>query len=632
MIQKFLLACSLLYSVNAISQNEIPLDPVTITSNRMQQRITETGRSVTVLDGKLFSKLPVHSLDEMLRYVQGVEVQQRGPAGSQSDIVIRGGTFQQVLVLIDGIKINDPVTGHFSSYIPIAPYEIERIEILRGPASAIYGAEAVGGVINIVSKVFARHDKSKASAGTASLGLGEYGWVNGNAGLYVTGSKVNFSAGLLSSNSFGQPVRGARGFFYNTTGSVSAGIALGKSWQLMLRSSVDRRRFNAQNFYTSFVSDTATEKVITWWNQAKLRRSNDKNTDDIDLVYKQLSDNFAFNRVAIANNNQSAYAALQYVHTAKVSPCWSVSYGLQLDSRRIRSNDRGNHSTAHGATFLGMSFAYKKLHVHPAIRVDYDENFGVEILPQINAAVTAGKYIFRANAGRAIRSADFTERYNNYNKPRVTGGSIGNPGLDAERSWGYDAGIDLVTKSFKAGVTAFLRNQDEVIDWFPTPYSNMPRTANLVPGGSYALARNIKTVNTRGLELDMSVSKTLGRHRIFANVGATLLRSAGSDSIPSFYIVSHASMLLQGSLVYHYSNLSISANALYKERDAQQAAAIKAQISSSYLLINLRAAYVFYKKMSAFAAVTNTGNIVYSDLLGSRMPGRWLTGGVCVDF
>ncbi|HRF24346.1 MAG TPA: TonB-dependent receptor plug domain-containing protein, partial [Chitinophagaceae bacterium] len=90
------------------------------------------------------------------RYLPGVEVQQRGPQGSQSDIVLRGGTFQQVLVIIDGIKLNDPLTGHFNSYIPINTDEIERIEILKGAASAIYGSEAVGGVINIITKTFYR--------------------------------------------------------------------------------------------------------------------------------------------------------------------------------------------------------------------------------------------------------------------------------------------------------------------------------------------------------------------------------------------------------------------------------------------------------------------------------------------
>jgi vitamin B12 transporter len=77
-----------------------------------------------------------------------------GPMGTQSDFVLRGGTFQQVLVVLDGLRLNDPITGHFSSYVPITPGEIERIEVLKGASSAIYGSDAVGGVIHIITKTF----------------------------------------------------------------------------------------------------------------------------------------------------------------------------------------------------------------------------------------------------------------------------------------------------------------------------------------------------------------------------------------------------------------------------------------------------------------------------------------------
>jgi Outer membrane cobalamin receptor protein len=108
------------------------LDPVTVTASITPLQASKTGRNIVVLRGEQFYQLPVHSIDELLRYIPGVEMQARGPMGSQSDLVIRGGTFQQVLVILDGIRLNDPLTGHFSSYIPIAPSEIDRIEVLKG--------------------------------------------------------------------------------------------------------------------------------------------------------------------------------------------------------------------------------------------------------------------------------------------------------------------------------------------------------------------------------------------------------------------------------------------------------------------------------------------------------------------
>ncbi|MCH5716518.1 TonB-dependent receptor [Niabella hibiscisoli] len=133
---------------------EQTLDPITVTSSLSEKRSSETGRNIMIVRGEDISKLPVHSLDELLKYIPGVEVQSRGPQGAQSDISIRGGTYQQVLVILDGLRLNDPNTGHFSAYIPITPAQIDRIEVLKGASAAIYGSDAVGGVINIITRSF----------------------------------------------------------------------------------------------------------------------------------------------------------------------------------------------------------------------------------------------------------------------------------------------------------------------------------------------------------------------------------------------------------------------------------------------------------------------------------------------
>src|SRR4051812_14529838 len=135
-MKKLTTAIILLASLNSFAQDEQKvLDPVTVTGSLQPKPVSQTGRNIISISGEQISKLPVHSLDELLRYLPGVEVQMRGPMGSQSDIVLRGGTFQQVLVLIDGLRINDPNTGHFSSYIPISPIEIDHIEVLKGASS-----------------------------------------------------------------------------------------------------------------------------------------------------------------------------------------------------------------------------------------------------------------------------------------------------------------------------------------------------------------------------------------------------------------------------------------------------------------------------------------------------------------
>jgi vitamin B12 transporter len=631
-MRKLFLAATLLSSGISFSQSVIDLNPITVISTRTPQKISETGRNITILDGSLFAQMPVNSVDELLRYVPGVEMQQRGAAGSQADIVIRGGTFQQVLVLIDGIKINDPLTGHFSGYMPITPTEIARIEILRGPAAAIYGAEAVGGVINIITKTFSTFNEEKSSTTNAGFSLGDFGFGNMNLGYYKTSKKLNLSVGALTNNAEGHPLRGNnKGYFNNHTLSASAAIALKNDWKLMLRSSLDSRKFAAQNFYTTFTSDTATEKVESFWNQVKISKQTEKSTNDLDIAYKSTTDHYLFNPRAIANNNQSNYWVIQYIHGANINQDLKLNYGVLLDRRAIESNDRGNHNTYHGAVFSNALYRKGNLRLSPGLRIDMDENYGTEIIPQANASYQMDKVNFRANAGRAIRSADFTERFNNYNKVIVNGGSIGNPDLTAEKSWSYEAGADLLLKKIKISATYFYRDQNDIIDWITTPYAQMPRKSNLNPAGTFALSKNIKEVNTSGIELETSYSHSFSDgHSIYVNLGATFLSSKSSDATPSFYIVSHAKTLIQSSLIYTIRNITISTNSIYKERNGQKASGINAEISKNYFMMNGRLQYAFSKKVNAFASTTNLGNISYSDLLGSRMPGRWTTAGVNV--
>lgn len=615
------------------AQSTVDLDPVSITSSRTAQRISETGRNITIIPGSTIEKLPVSSLDELLKYAGSVEVQQRGPAGAQADIVIRGGTFQQVLVLLDGIKINDPITGHFSAYMPIVPSQIDRIEILKGPAAATYGSEAVGGVINIISKTFASSSTEKYSKTNASVAAGEYGYLSAHAGFEHNNKKVHYSLGVLSNNADGQLLRGNnRGYFHNNTYSANMAISLNEQWKLMLHSSYDTRDFAAQNFYTTFASDTATEQVNSWWNHLKLRYSKGKSTNELDVAYKKSSDEYLYNKLSTANKNKSDLLSIQFIHQHKVSETFSYNAGVLSEIKKITSNDRGDHNNNNLAAFSSLVYKQKQLTLSPGIRLVHDDNYGTEFLPQANIAYRIGRINLKANAGRAIRSADFTERYNNYNKALVTGGSVGNPDLTAERSWSYEAGADLLLKSFRFSTAYFYRDQNDVIDFVTTPYSEMPRKDNLSPTGTFALARNIKSVRTSGVEMEAYYACNFsGNSNFSVNATATFLHSKAPGATGSFYIISHAKTLLQQTLSYRYKNLGITLNSIFKERGPQSAPGIGSIVTRQYWVVNTKITYT-YKIANAFISVNNIGNVQYVDLLGSRMPGSWVTGGLGVNF
>ena len=617
-------------------EKESELDPVTITSAIAPERVSKTGRNVFVIRGERFQNLPVLSIDEFLRFLPGIEVQMRGPAGAQSDIVLRGGTFQQVLVIIDGVRVNDANTGHFSSYIPITPNEIERIEVLKGASSAIYGSEAVGGVIHIITKAFSAKQPTKKSSLSLQGAAGEYDLFNLNAGAEISNEQSIASIGALINSSEGQKQRGTRGYFHNKTASVSVGHFIKSKWHVALRGSWDDRDFAAQNFYTTFVSDTSVERVKTAWTQMQVSHLRTNNRLQFDVGYKFLEDRFVFNPRATANLNKSYLLQGLLTDEWRIRESTVITTGLQFINKRINSNDRGKHSIDQAAGFvvvnqrIGENFSF-----NPAVRIDWNERAGWEFIPQVNLSYQLTKWQFRASAGKTTRDADFTERFNNYGRPLVTSGRIGNPLLTAERSFSYEAGGDFfATKNIKISSTFFQRFHDDLIDYVATPYAEMPRKVNLSPTGTYALAKNISAVTTTGFETDIQFSKQLsGKQTLWSTFGIVWLESKSSEATPSFYVSSHAKWLTNFNVHYSYNFFSIAINGIYKSRSPQAASnpAI-AKVSQDYFVMNAKMEARFWKnRAAAFVQLDNVLDRDYVDLLGSQMPGRWLLGGIKIS-
>ncbi len=629
-----LVIAQVFYSAGLQAQEQT-LDPVTVTSSLTEKRASETGRNILIIPGDDISRLPVHSLDELLKYVPGIEVQSRGPQGSQSDINMRGGTYQQVLVILDGLRLNDPNTGHFSAYIPITPAQIDRIEVLKGASAAIYGSDAVGGVINIITKTATAPAQKNKKILQARLAAGEYNLLNTSVGGFIETGRLSVDGGFQSNHSTGVLQRGTRGFFHNTSASVGIGYQLNEYWHIMARSAYDNRDFSAQNFYTTFASDTATEQVKSWWHQARLSFHKNKSGLSIDAGYKTLDDEYAFNTPATANQNTSKLFQTLFLYHYTLSEYARLTTGFNYQHRIIRSNDRGNHSLNIAAPFVSFSRQIGPyLNLLPSLRAEFIGANKAELLPQLSASAHIRDWQVRASGGRTIRDADFTERYNNYNKALVTSGSIGNPWLTPEISWSYEAGFDWFYQSrLRLSSTFFQRFHSRLIDWVTTPYANMPRQDNLTANGSYALATNIAEVNTSGWETDIQYTNRWGRQqKLVLNGGLLWLYSKSSEANPSFYISSHARFLTNFSLQYELGNAALSFTGIYKSRRPQQAPAINAFVSKDYFVLNGRASYYFLRRrLGVFVQADNIFDRQYSDLLGAMMPGRWLQGGINVN-
>ena len=613
-------------------QTEIELDPISVTSTLSATSISKTGRNIVVIKGDKFQTLPVHSIDELLRYLPGVEVQARGPMGVQSDFVIRGGTFQQVLVILDGIRINDPLTGHFNSYIPITPSEIERIEVLKGASSAIYGSEAVGGVIHIITKSFAAKKDVQQKRLDGKITIGDYGLISGNAGGFYNTGRTSVAGGLMTNIASGPPLRGTKGSFNLHTASISASHYLNDNWKIALRSGIDDRDFSAQNFYTRVLSDTATERVRSFWNTIRTSFQKNKSQLSIDAGFKKVEDNYIFNNSTPANINKSQLwqGLVKYEYSPNNNT--TITSGAQVINRILRSNNRGDHEETQLAGFILLNKSFSNaFQLSPAIRLDWNEERGIEIIPQLNLSYFINEFQLRASAGKTIRDADMTERYNNYNrKPVPNGQTVGNPNLEAETSFSYEAGADWFSKKgFKISASYFQRLHDKLIDYVPTAYADMPRKDNLLPAASYAFAKNIAEVTTTGFETDIYFSKPLStKSLLWANLGLVWMNTESSESEASFYISSHANFLSNFSIHYSLSAFSFSANGIYKARNRQEASSINAKVTSDYFVINSKAEYMLIRnKLGIYIQVDNIFNSQYSDLLGAQMPGKWLMFG-----
>src|SRR5690554_7413116 len=168
------------------STDSIPpteLDEVVVTASKADLPLSMASKQVAVITSKEIERTPARSIEDLLSYVAGVDILQRGPHGVQADISLRGGSFDQTAILINGINLTNPHTGHYSSNLPINLSDIERVEIVQGPSSLVYGASAFAGRVNIITR------KDRESGGLVKLEGGMHGLFGAEArGAYRAGS------------------------------------------------------------------------------------------------------------------------------------------------------------------------------------------------------------------------------------------------------------------------------------------------------------------------------------------------------------------------------------------------------------------------------------------------------------
>jgi iron complex outermembrane receptor protein len=610
---------------------------VQVVSGRLGLSEARTGRHVTVIRAEAIEHMPVSSIDELLRYLPFMEIQSRGAFGVQSDILMRGGTFNQMLVLLDGMRVNDPLTGHFNSYIPVSVVEIDRIEVYRGPSSTVYGADAVGGVVNIITKNFLPGKVEDRLEGRVEAWYGQYELIRSNTGFNLSKGNWKLGTGISYNASEGHQLSSdsLRGDFRLGTFSLSLAVDLTENVQLAVRSASDNRLFNAQHFYTNSPWDLSREQVKRWWNQIQLKwQLGPSNSLTFQAAYVSTRDSFLFNPAFQANLHATRYQQYQANHLFQSVTGLRIASGVQLDHRGIVSNDRGDRRHWHTGVYTMLSYTLPvELSVSGGLRLDYDEVYGIELMPQVNLAYTSGDWIFRGSAGRTIRSPDFTERYisTGLEGPLAPGRNLGNPFLVAERAWSMDAGFDHgIGRDIILSLTGFYRFSRDLIDYIITPAEDIPGGDNLVSGEEYFFAQNIGLMNTWGLESWLSGQHSLQEEAaIDWGLSFQGLLSRSDSAIVSKYLSAHARNLIQARIGFQHKAFSLQVLTMYKSRDAEIAKEINQALTPDYMVWNLKVdAYLLKRSLVLSLQVNNLFNRHYSDILGASMPGRWIMGGI----
>jgi len=628
-----------LFCLNLDGQSLI-IDTVQVQQDRIPLTIKETGKSITVIDQQAIAGIPAQSIDDLLNYIPGIEIQSRGGFGTQADITMRGSTFPQVLILLDGMKINDPLTSHFNGNLPVTKSEISGIEVLRGAASAQYGADAVGGVINIITKAFSK--KSELDVISGEVGIGSNKLVDLESGFHKSADKFVVSGGLHYAKSDGEMIEGNdkveayNTFFDIKTAGLAAQYKFSDAWTLKARSSFDSREFSARYYYTTSPFDKSVETVKKYWNQLSITQIKDQHSTDFNLAHKTTTDEFIFSPdFPSTNSHTTQLVNFQVNHNRTISDFVLLNGGVQFDKRSIESNDRGDHDDIH----FGM---YSSAHISPSqnlsliasLRLDQDENFGTALLPQFNVSYQLNKLTLRASAGKSIRAADYTERFVSTNLQNLTPGrSLGNPDLMAEESWSYEAGLDIkLKKGLFLQSTLFTRQSSQLIDYIATNSNEISNNENLAAGETYFFASNISDVTTQGLELSvLSKIKISERLSLKSSLGYTYLNSSNEEEVLSVYISSHAKHAVNSYVNILNPRFTLNLSGIYKMRDTLSADGIGQVLNSDYFSMNVALTHLLYKGLDMSFKVYNLWDSEYQNVLGAPMPGRWFSFGLKVN-
>jgi outer membrane cobalamin receptor len=421
---------------------------VVVTGTFEPTPLQELQRSVMSLDVQEAPLLFSSDVD-YLRLDPSVDLRERAPGGVQADVSIRGSTFGQTLVLIDGLRVNDAQTGHHNLDLPIPLDSISRIEVLHGAGSTFYGADALGGAVNFITAP-AVVSEFRIRAGAGNFGYNEEralaSYATKQWSEQITADR-SFSTGFMEDRDYRSAAVSSETHFNTALGGTT-----------ILLSTVDRP-FGANQFYGPFDSWERTKGWFAAWTQDLGKQT------VFDFGYRRHSDEFILLREApsVYENNHvtdSWQAALR--RHDEITQNTTVSYGVEGFRDQIDSNNLGHHGRNRGAIYAAVDFrALKRFSVSVGAREESYNGTRGQFTPNVSAAYwIAPQFKIRGGVSRAFRIPTYTDLY--YSDPA----NVGNPNLRPESAWSYEGGFDWnAGGKLSLSATVFHRREHDGIDY-----------------------------------------------------------------------------------------------------------------------------------------------------------------------
>lgn len=560
---------------------------VVVTGQAEDVPLGSLARDVIVLTRDDIDGLPGRSIADVLSFVTGIDVLSRGPWGVQTDFSLRGATFDQTLVLVDGVRLNDAQSGHHNGDIPVPLDQIDRIEVLLGPGSSVYGADAFGGTINIITR-------RSGSYKTLTVSGGSNGYVSGSGAVAGNRHGIHESVAVSGDRSSGFEVDRE---FATVEARSATRFANGVGVQV---AALDKH-FGANGFYGPAQSLERTNEALVSGNGALRARGWEGQWQG---AYRTHGDTYTYDRFnpGIPNRHRDGTVDLAGRGARAVSPSSRLTIGFEAGDDWIRSNNLGDHSVARvsGFTELQQQLGGHAT-IYAGVREDEYSTFGSALSPSLAGVVWLGRFVkVHASSGRAFRVPTFTDRF--YSDPA----NVGNPGLTPERSWGSDAGIDLVAPhGLVVGATAFDRHDRDTIDFVRAAASDRWQ------------AENIRTVIVDGVEL--SGRRPIGTHAVLG-AGYTFI-DPRTDTLP---LLSHYAL----NVARRSLDLTGTEQAA-QFRIGERLGHVRRQDGRDYWVADARLARSV-ARATIFVDGTNLLDTKYQEVVGVDMPGRSFRVGLTV--